>query len=148
MTRRGGGGKFFMDRKTLEEFIRMYPDIDKEIRRIEDEVERLQKVIQDYQSFDNSKLPDVVHVIESVVDAANEALKYQKERLIQLHEAKIKFEKALAKLTPEQRAVIELRYWNGQYRPTRWKEVAKYLNYHVKSVERIYKGVIDFIMAS
>lgn len=137
-----------MDRKTLEEYLKIYPEIDEEIQRTENEIERLKTVIQDYQAIDLNKFPEVDHVITGVINAANSALRYHTERLRMLHETKAKMEKAFTKLSFEQRKIIELRHWNGQYRPTKWKEVAKRLNYHEKSVERLYRGIIDLIIAS
>lgn len=137
-----------MDRKTLEQYLKIYPNIDEEIRRTGDEIDRLKDVIQEYQGINRDKFPEVEHVVENVIDAANSALQYHTERLRLLYETKAKFEKVITKLTPEQRKIIELRYWNGQYRPTKWKDIAKKINYHEKSVERIYKGIIDFIIAS
>lgn len=137
-----------MDRKALEEYLRIYPEIDDEIKQTENEIERLKKVIQDYQTIDYNKFHGIEHVIVGVIDAANSALQYHMERLKLMHEMKAKMEKVWTKLSLEQRRIIEFRYWNGQYRPTKWKDIAKKLNYHEKSVERIYKGIIDFIMAS
>jgi len=139
-----------MDRKTFEEYLKIYPNIDKEIKQTESEIERLKNVIREhhFQLIDSHKIPGVSHVIEGVIDAANSALQYHVERLKLLHETKAKMEKSFTKLTFEQKKIIELRYWNGQYRPTKWKDIAKRLNYHEKSVERLYRGIIDIIMAS
>lgn len=137
-----------MDRRMLEECLRIYPGIDDEIKRIENEIRRLETVVRDYRLIDCDKFSGIEHVITGVIDAANSAMQNHMERLQQLHEIKAKIEKTLTKLTPEQRKIIELRHWNGKYRPTKWRAVAKKLNYHQKSAERIYRNIIDKIAFS
>jgi len=137
-----------MDRKTLEECLKIYPDINKEIKQTEEEIERLKNVIQEYQTIDCNKFPEVEHVIEGVVDAANSALQYHTERLGQLREACHKIRMVFAELPLDERKIIALRFWNNSYFPTKWKDVASALKYDHCTVERKYKKMVDRILAS
>jgi len=137
-----------MDRKTLEECLKIYPDINKEIKQTEKEIERLKNVILDYQTIDRNKFPEVEHVIECVIDAANSALQYHTERLRLLREADRKIRKAFTGLSLDERKIIALRFWNNSYFPTKWKDVASALKYDRCTVERKYKKIVERVLAS
>ena len=137
-----------MDRKTLEECLKIYPDIDKEIKQTEKEIERLKNVILDYQTIDRNKFPEIEHIVEGVIDAANSAVQYHTERLRMLHEADYKIRKVFAELPLEERKIIALRFWNNSYFPTKWRDVASALKYDRCTVERKYKKIIERVLAS
>lgn len=139
-----------MDRKTFEEYLKIYPNIDEEIERTEKEIERLKNVIREYhfQLIDSHKIPEVSHVIEGVIDAANSALRYHTERLNQLRIADFKIRRAFAELSLDERKIIALRFWNNSYFPAKWRDVASALKYDRCTVERKYKKIIERVLAS
>jgi hypothetical protein len=132
-----------MDKNLLKKYIEIYPTIDIEIENCENNIHELNAKKDLYVNSDINS-----DYIGSIIESLNESMKINAAELSNLLTAKKKINTALVNMSTTQRKIIELRHWNGQCSPTRWTDVAKKLNFHEKSVERMYKSIIDLIIAS
>jgi hypothetical protein len=132
-----------MDKKLLRKYIDIYPTIDIEIENCERNILELEvkKDIYVKSDFD-------CDYIKPIIESLKESMKTNVAELSNLLTAKKKINTALSNMSTTQRRIIELRHWSGQCYPTRWADISKKLNFHKKSVERIYKSIIDLIMDS
>lgn len=129
-----------MDKKLIEKYLKNYPHIDEEIKRIESDIDYLEKKKADYEhSPVFSKYPDILKTVN--------------EGLIEMHElfseaicAKQLIAEALGKMDYKQKRIIELRFWNGCYFSTRWSEIGTELRLHKKTAERIYRETIKTLL--
>lgn len=128
-----------MERKVLEEYLRIYPEINEEIHRLEMNIRDLKKKKRYYESIDT----DERKYIDSIIDSINEALRLSSEALEKNLAAKKMLDKSIPKMDIKRKKIIELRFWRKQYRPMKWSEVAAELNYSVKHVEKIYRKVLN-----
>lgn len=125
-----------MDRKKIEKYLRIYPHIDKEIARLENELANLKTKKEKYNTF---------QIDESVNDILETIEKTSREYLSDLNELyKIKsfIPKALNRLTTIEIEIIRLRLWDEKYSVAKWSDIAKAVNYHKKSAERLYRETL------
>lgn len=134
-----------MDKTTIEKCLKVFPEIDKEINRLETEIQKLK--IYKEEKLKNKDFYGEAG-IKSLFETADAVLGEYRTELNDLCTAQIKINKALPKINDEQRKVIEVRLWNNQELPTKWSEVAEKLNYHRVYAERVYQKTISFILAS
>jgi DNA-directed RNA polymerase specialized sigma subunit len=132
-----------MEKSIIEKYLKIYPNIDEELIRIESEIKFLDERKMLYLS---DKTPQWYR--DSMMETVNASYEQWQYDLNELKEAVQKICKALPKMNCIQKKVIELRFWNGKEAPTKWCEVAQKLTFHEKSIERIYKKIINTVLAS
>ncbi len=131
-----------MDRTTLEGYLQIYPELNNGIARLESEIMELEAAEQRL----NGILPN--KYTESILVSVEAALESSRNDLRSIYEAKAKIAKSFSGLSVEQKRIIELRFWESQYSPRPWKEVAATLKYHPVYVQRLYKNALENIMHS
>ncbi len=131
-----------MDRTTLEKYLRIFPEISNEIIRLESEISDLESAKLKFNNYPPDEYTN--SVLESI-DAALESSKYD---LKEIFNAKTKISRSLSTLTIKQRKIIELRFWNNQFSPRTWKEIAGALKYNHVYVQRLYKNALENILYS
>jgi DNA-directed RNA polymerase specialized sigma subunit len=132
-----------MDKLIIERYLKIYPNIDEELLRIESEIKFLDERKALYLS---EKIPGWYR--DSMMGTVNASYEQWQYDLNELKEAVQKICKALPKMNCIQKRVIELRFWNGKETPTKWCDVAQKLSFHEKSIERIYKKIIHTVLVS
>lgn len=117
-----------MNKKKLEEYLIIYPNIDNQIDNLENELDNLLKKIEKYKNS-NIDASSILKTLQAAYVSCN-------EELGETIKAKAAIQKAFHKATPTQLNIIEYKFWRR--RRTTWADVAEEFNYHPKSVERIY----------
>ena len=118
-----------MEKKQLEKYLVLYPKIDEKINNLENELNDIQEKIEKYENSDIDVYTSMVPTLKATYDSC-------KAELEETMKAKMAIREALNKATPTQRDIIEHKFWRCGRRT--WADVASKLNYHVKSVERLY----------
>jgi hypothetical protein len=118
-----------MDKKTIERYLRIYPDIDKEIDRLETELNDIQEKIKKYKNSSNTFSVSALNTFQSAYDSCS-------EELCNAITARVAIRKAYYALKPTQKGIIAYRFW--QNRRIRWVDVAQEFQYSRKHVEKIY----------
>lgn len=118
-----------MEKKQLEKYLVLYPKIDEKINNLENELKDIQEKIEKYENSDIDTPSSILTSLRTAYDSC-------KAELEETIKAKTVIREALHKATPTQRDIIEHKFWQRGRRT--WSEVAATLNYHVKSVERLY----------
>lgn len=130
-----------MNKATLEKYLKIYPKISDEISRLEFEICDLKNRKDKYRAFDSSEF------VESIVDTIEVALESCRDDLMEAYKARTKITKGLSKINDTERKIIELRFWDNA-RDMQWVDIASELNYHKKTVEKIYRGTIKKMLIS
>lgn len=127
-----------MDRKAMERYLIMYPEMDAEIEKLEEELNY-------YQSQKNKiismNLPK--EHTDSILEKINYGYLSCANELQEIIEAKTKIGIALNDMTATQREIIEYRFWETKGRPTPWDDVAYELCFHRVHIMRLYKDALN-----
>ncbi|MFA5322142.1 MAG: hypothetical protein WC373_05655 [Smithella sp.] len=127
-----------MDKQQVEKYLRMYPEIDEEIERLQGNLEYYKSEKEKYRK---KLMPEDEK--KSMLDTMCDAYK---ETLVELQDimvAKRAIERALNAATPLQRTIIKFRFW--QKKRVLWAEVAEEINYHAKHIERAYGEFVKLV---
>jgi predicted esterase YcpF (UPF0227 family) len=131
-----------MDKKTMEECLQLYPKIDEEIKRHEDNIKY-------YKDNKNSMIKDGLDdICSGVIESIDLALKMDSSELENLYEAKAKVSYVFPRLSLIDKKIIEIRFWKNPYELTKWKEVADEIKYNRCTIERKYKKILEKILDS
>lgn len=127
-----------MDKKQMEKYLKMYPEIDREIERLQGNLEYYASERERYQK---AVIPEKER--ESMIKTIDRAYRGTASELHEAIQARRTIEMALNAATPFQRTIIEFRFW--QKRRVLWADVAEQFNYHQKSIERIYGDFVKLV---
>lgn len=127
-----------MNKKQVEKYLMLYPEIDREIERLQNDLEYYASEKDKYQK---KAIPEENR--KSMIEIIDKAYHDTLSELQELIQAKQKIRKILNTATPLQRKIIEFRFWQNQR--VKWTAVADEVNYHPKSVERIYGELVKLV---
>lgn len=127
-----------MDRKTMEKYLKLYPEIDSEIEKRKEELKFYQSQRERIINLNMSK-----EYTDSLLENINTAFSSCANELQEMIEAKIKIDRALNIISPVQKEIIKCRFWKAKGRPTPWEDVADELCYHRVHVLRLYKDALN-----
>jgi hypothetical protein len=129
---------FLMEKKQMEKYLKMYPEIDREIERLKGNLEYYAAEKEKYQKKDmpeDSKNEMIEHIDRMHAASTRE--------LCELMEAKHIIQRGLRQATDIQHNIVKQRCW--QDRPLRWEDIANGMNYHRTYVEKQYKIFLEAI---
>ena len=125
-----------MDKKLIEKYLKIYPQITDEIDRLDSEIKRAidRKHICQEASIPEAQKKPMLESIEETFEICS--MDYREAIL-----AKCRIDREMRWLSEKQKKIIELRFWK-EPELVEWSEVAKALNFHRSYVERIYRKVL------
>lgn len=128
-----------MNKAKIENYLRLYPGIDDDIIQIGKELEDLKKrkqILIDNEDMDTYSANSLLETIDAAILSAQ-------EEFDELFKANKIILKTYYSLSPMEKQIIRIRFWNGRPCPTPWNKIAKSMNYHRTTLENIYKKTLE-----
>jgi DNA-directed RNA polymerase sigma subunit (sigma70/sigma32) len=133
-----------MDKSKIEKYLKTYPN-DNQIVKI---VEEIKDLLVKKQILLSSSIDADNRMAQSMIETIDAALELAKIELEEISEIEKKIIKGYRTLELRERDIIKARLWNKGYIFTPWNTIAKSLNYHRSTVERIYRQALKKIVAA
>jgi DNA-directed RNA polymerase specialized sigma subunit len=129
-------GDDFMDKSTIEKYLRIYTSCIDEMSKLETEISNLESTKKKYESKIDDRSRSMIETLDAAIVSA-------KKDLEETTLAYITVTKMCSSLNQKEKKILELRFWNNQHFLTKWNEVAEKLGCDRCHVERIYKNIIQ-----
>ena len=123
-----------MDKKLIEKYLKLYPQIDMEIKRVENDLEFYEKKKTEYKS--NNQHGNRDEIIKKISDG----LKQKHDQILELMNIKEYISLALMRTDSKCRKIIELRLWEMQS----WDEISIAMGVSRRQTERIYQQFFSY----
>jgi len=123
-----------MDKKLIEKYLKLYPQNDMEIKRVENDLEFYEKKKTEYKS--NNQHGNRDEIIKKISDG----LKQKHDQILELMNIKEYISLALMRTDSKCRKIIELRLWEMQS----WDEISIAMGVSRRQTERIYQQFFSY----
>jgi hypothetical protein len=126
-----------MNKKQVEKYLKMYPEIDEEILRLKGDLEYYESEKGKYKN--NTFMPEEGK--KEMIDHLNSLHAECMRELCEVMRAKQMIQRGLRHATELQQMIIQKRFWVKI--PLKWEDIASGMNYHRTYVERQYKSFLE-----
>jgi DNA-directed RNA polymerase sigma subunit (sigma70/sigma32) len=131
-----------MDRKQMERYLKMYPELDNELERLQGDLKYYAAEKMKYQSM---KLPEEQkkNMLQTIEGACAACAKEIQEVM----KARFAIERTFRDISPLQKEIIQRRFWSSKGRPDTWEMLGDKLCFHPVYLKRLFKDVMDRILS-
>jgi len=128
-----------MDKKEIENYLKIYPRIDEEIKSLEEDIAFFEDRKNKYSHISSMSQDenDMLRLIEN-------GLREKKKQLAEHFTAKVNISKAMSRMDDCQKKIIQLRFWNNGVFTT-WDEVARKMNISKRKAAYLYGNFVDSV---
>ncbi len=130
-----------MDRKVIERYLKMYPELDKELERLQGDLDYYAAEKEKYQGME---LPEEQK--KSMLQTIEAACASCAKDIQEVMKARFSIERAFRDISPLQKEIIQQRFWSSKDRPDTWETIGDKLRFHPVYLKRLFKDVMDRIL--
>jgi len=126
-----------MDRKAMERYLKMYPVMDKELERLQNDIDYY---IAEKEKYQGMKLPEEQK--KSMIQTIEAACTSCTKEIQEIMKARLVIERTFRDISPLQKEIIQRRFWCSKERPDTWETISDRLSYHPTYLKRLFKDVM------
>lgn len=132
-----------MDRKAMERYLKMYPELDKELERLQGDLDYYAAETKKYQSMEipGEQKKSMLQTIEAACASCTKEIQ-------EVMKAKFSIERAFRDISPLQKEIIQQRFWSSKGMPDTWETIGDKLCFHPGHLKRLFKDVMDRIIST
>lgn len=132
-----------MERKVMERYLRMYPELDKELERLQADLEFYAAEKTKYQdmTLPEEQKKSMLQTIDAACDSCTKDIR---EVMI----ARFAIERTFRDISPLQKEIIQQRFWSSKGRPDTWEAISDKLRFHPVYLKRLFKDVMDRLLST
>jgi len=121
-----------MDKKLIEKYLKLYPEIDKYINLFSDDLKYYQFKKTEYE-MSHQNCDDIIEKIES-------GLKRRHEDILGLLEIKDYVAMTLVRASRDCKKIVDMKLWQGK----QWSEIASKVGISTRQAKRIYDQFFNY----
>ncbi len=132
-----------MDRKVMERYLKMYSEIDKELERLQVDLDyyAAEKVKYHCMELPEEQKKSMLQTIEAACASCTNDIQ-------EVIEARLAIARAFRDISPLQKEIIQQRFWSLKDRPDTWEMIGDNLCFHPGHLKRLFKDVMDRILSA
>jgi hypothetical protein len=131
-----------MDRKVMERYLKMYPELDKELERLHGD---LNYYVDEKAKYQGMKLPEEQK--ENMLQTIEGACASCTKEIQEVMKARFAIERTFRDISPLQKEIIQQRFWSSKGRLDTWEMLGDKLCFHPVYLKRLFKDVMDRILS-